>query len=275
MKRVMSTQHLGCLAIVLLPAVVTAQAHPPETIRSTPSSRPLTSQRSVLRAVPPPGTVVRLPLNGRAVGRTPARYDSRSTFLLSTPFPQDETRSAMNGSLSPRATSVRSIVTVERCDSSASCGGATPVCDSHSGRCVPCESDTECVDPVRPVCMRSGEGSGRCVPAAPRVLSPEPGVAVQASRVVVEGTARPRATVAVLLDDDEIGRVEADSQGRWRCDVAVPERVWHQVSAAHVEDGVLGPHTEGARFLAAECVVDQDCARSARCDLTSFACTAR
>jgi len=277
MKRVMSPSARWRLALLLLPATAAAQARAPEAVHLTTAPRPSASRRPVLRGVAAPGAAVRLSLDGRDLGRTRARRDGRWSFVPPTHLRDGEHTVGvwMEGSDPLGPTAARGELTVTRCDASADCGGATPVCELNAGRCVACESDTECVDPSRPVCARSGEAAGMCLPPPPTVTSPEAGYAVGGARRAVEGAAQPGATVAVLVDDVEVGRAEADAAGRWRFELPSVERAWHQVSAAHVEDGVVGPRAEGRRFLAVACAVDADCGAGGRCDLAAFACAAR
>jgi hypothetical protein len=114
-----------------------------------------------------------------------------------------------------------------------------------------------------------------CLAEAPRVTSPEAGYAVGGAQRVVAGTALALATVAVLVDDVEVGRTSADAQGRWRFELPAVERAWHQVSAAHVEDGVVGVRGEGRRFLAVACASDEDCGGGGRCEVPAFVCGGR
>lgn len=278
MKRVMTPTLRWCLLVAFVPASALAQARAPEAVHLvTPPAGASGARRPVLRGVAAPGAAVRLSLDGRNLGRTRAGGDGQWVFVPPAGFGEgDHTVGAWAEGSDPLGTAAaRQALTVTRCDASAACGGATPVCELRAGRCVACASDAECVDPSRPRCSRAGESAGMCLADAPRVTSPAAGDAVVGAAVVAEGVGLPHATVAVLVDDVEVGRASADGRGRWRHALPALTRAWHQVSAAHVEEGVVGVRAEGPRFLAAACVSDADCTGGGRCALPAFACAAR
>jgi len=280
MKRVMTPPLRSSLALLLTlaPATAATQARAPEAVHLvTPAAAASGSRRPVLRGVAAPGRTVRLSLDGRALGQARAARDGQWVFVPPSHLREGRhTVGAWAEGTDPLgATAARQELVVARCEASASCGGATPVCERLAGRCVACESDTECVDPARPRCSRAGESAGMCLAEAPRVTSPEAGYAVGSERRVAAGTALAHATVAVLVDDVEVGRTSADAQGRWRYELPAVARAWHQVSAAHVEEGVVGMQGEGRRFLAVACAEDADCGTEGRCELSAFVCRGR
>jgi hypothetical protein len=278
MKRGMTPPARVCLslALALVPALAHAQARAPEAVQLVAPTGSV-SRRPVLRGVAAPGRTVRLSLDGRPLGAVRAARDGAWVFV--PPSHLRDGRHAVGawseGSDPLGTGAARQELTVARCEGSAACGGATPVCELNVGRCVACESDSECVDPSRPRCSRGGESAGMCLAEAPRVTSPEAGYAVGGAQRVVAGTALALATVAVLVDDVEVGRTSADAQGRWRFELPAVERAWHQVSAAHVEDGVVGVRGEGRRFLAVACASDEDCGGGGRCEVPAFVCGGR
>lgn len=266
------------LVLALAPAAAVAQARAPEPVQLVvPLAARSGSRRPVLRGVAAPGRTVRLSLDGRALGQARAARDGQWVFV--PPSHLREGRHTVGawaeGSDPLGATAARQELVVARCEASSACGGATPVCERNGGRCVACESDSECVDPARPRCSRGGESAGMCLAEAPRVTSPEAGYAVGGARRVAAGTALAHATVAVLVDDAEVGRTSADAQGRWRYELPAVARAWHQVSAAHVEEGVVGLRGEGRRFLAVTCTSDEECGGEGRCEVPAFVCGGR
>lgn len=164
---------------------------------------------------------------------------------------------------------------VGRCDTSAECSGTTPVCDIHASRCTACESDTECVAEGRSVCSQSGLTQGMCVAPAPEVTSPADGNAIHAGQRVVEGRGAPGTMVVVLVDNRVQAGAVVGADGRFTCELPEMEGGWHQVTAAHVESGVIASPGEGRRVFAAGCLTDSECGDGRRCALESLTCVAR
>ncbi len=73
-----------------------------------------------------------------------------------------------------------------------SCSGATPVCDSLSGRCVGCTADSHCASPTRPICDKTNNTCAACTASGQCANLGDPFRAVCASTgACVECTGNP------------------------------------------------------------------------------------
>lgn len=250
-----------------------AQALPPSVQSFASSGGSVTAaRRPVFSGFADPGRVVVLSLDGRLMGRASPDADGQWSFVAPVELRDGAhlVGAWIDGTDPLGAGAVMRDLAVTACAASASCAGATPVCDAASSRCRACAHDDECAEGA---CSLRGDTRGMCVARPPALTSPQAGSALGGERRAVTGVASaPFATVAVLVDGREEGRAQADARGRFTYALSPSiERAWHDVSVAQVERGLVGPEGEARRFLAVACADDRDCG-AGRCDLARFAC---
>ncbi len=251
------------------------------------------SRRPEIRGVGAPNTTVSIKIDGVDVGTAMTDADGNFVFtpMMDLPagmhtiaaapvsFPGGADAGAGDaGMVGMAGPSIR--ITITNCASSAECSGGTPICEPGSMMCRACDPMREamdCRDPMAPKCETVGPNLGRCVARPAHISSPMTGTMTATKRPVINGTGTPGKVVVITVNGVEIGRATVDAMGNW---TFTPDRDLPSgmvtISVADVDAmGMVGPVADSVMVTIPECVMDNECMPSQRCDMATGRCLSR
>jgi hypothetical protein len=243
------TCSLYVTALVLYGNALSAQSRRELFVREVPTGT-TAIRRPVWRGVGTPENVVRLSLDGHALGRVVTGSDGLWSFVTPSSLPLGfHTAGIWIEGTDPLA-SPPYIFTLGSCESNPQCGGATPTCDSATHSCRECETETDCPYP-HPVCVHHGSAAGMCAATAPDLTEPVPGSFFTNSSTV-RGVTQPNETVALLIDGREISQCTANHHGYIECEITMTLQGWHTLTLATLTEGFVTTVGEGSRVFVLE-----------------------
>jgi hypothetical protein len=242
----------------------------PPTITNPMNGSSSTNTRPVIRGRASPGQLVRVYLDGVAIGDVMADMDGN--WSLNAPGVGAGMHTVVAANVDAMVVGPQgmpSTFTVTRCMAAADCSGGTPVCDAMSMLCRPCDplNAMDCRAP-RPMCAVGGANAGRCVATVPTITSPMDGAMTASRRPEIRGVAAPNSTVSVRIDGMEVGQVMTDADGNF---VFTPmmdlPAGMHTIAAAPVtfagdagvDAGVVGMPGPSIRITVTNCASSAEC----------------
>lgn len=251
------------------------------------------SRRPEIRGVGAPNSTVSIRIDGMEVGTAMTDADGNFTFTPMMDLPAGMHTIAAAPVLFPGGAdagagdagvagmpgpSIR--ITVTNCANSAECSGGTPICEPGTMMCRACDPMREamdCPNPMAPKCETMGPNTGRCVARPPRISSPMTGTMTATKRPVITGTGTPGKVVVITVNGMEVGRATVDAMGNWSF---TPDRDLPTgmitVGASDVDDmGMVLPPADSVMITIPECVMDNECMPSQRCDRATGRCLDR